>query len=396
MVTIYRRHRKDCPRRDDPAFRINVEGDLFLRKAQKHCTCPLWMDGFLEGQEVRRSLATRNWNTARDTVRAMMEPKESATAEARETLAGATDKFLADAEARKLNEATIYKYALLFRELRDFAARRGIKLLDEFGLDALSAFRSEWKLGPRTSLKKLERLRAFFGFAERRKWINGNPALELKAPKVSLCPTLPFTNEEMIRILAALDLYGKSAGVRNAQRLRAFVLVGRYSGMRIGDITQLSEDRIASNRLFLYTQKTGQPVYLVLPDFVVAALAAAPRSSARFYFWSGASKLHSAVGKWQRRLQRLFALAKVARGHCHRFRDTFSVGLLQSGVPIDRVSILLGHSSVRITERHYAAWTASRQEQIEADLRRAWGADPLAVLEAKGTKKVHGEMPRPN
>jgi site-specific recombinase XerD len=33
-------------------------------------------------------------------------------------------------------------------------------------------------------LKKLERLRAFMRFAEKRKWIDDNPAIELKAPKV--------------------------------------------------------------------------------------------------------------------------------------------------------------------------------------------------------------------
>jgi integrase len=79
----------------------------------------------------------------------------------------------------------------------------------------------------------------------------------------------------------------------------------------------------------------------------------------------------------QRRLQRLFELAKVLRGHAHRFRDTFAVELLQSGVPLDRVSVLLGHSSIRITECHYAPWTRSRQEQIEEDLKAAWKGDPI-------------------
>jgi len=37
---------------------------------------------------------------------------------------------------------------------------------------------------------------------------------------------------------------------------------------------------------------------------------------------------------------------------------------LQSGVPLDRVSILLGHSSIRITERHYSPRVRSRQEQL--------------------------------
>jgi len=73
-----------------------------------------------------------------------------------------------------------------------------------------------------------------------------------------------------------------------------------------------------------------------------------------------------------RRLQRLFKLAGLAGAHPHRFRDTFAVELLLAGVPIEQVSILLGHSSVKITEKHYSPWIAARQEQLEAAVRKAW------------------------
>jgi site-specific recombinase XerD len=76
-------------------------------------------------------------------------------------------------------------------------------------------------------MKELERLRGFFDFARDREWIRKNPAMELKAPKPKPRPTMPFTHEEMIRILAAIDLYAKTAGARNAQRLRAFILLLR-------------------------------------------------------------------------------------------------------------------------------------------------------------------------
>jgi integrase/recombinase XerD len=142
-------------------------------------------------------------------------------------------------------------------------------------------------------------------------------------------------------------------------------------------LTQLDQSRLDGNKLLLHTQKTGVPAYYVLPDVVVEALNVAPRSSERYFFWTGASKVHSANGKWQRRLQRLFEFAKVPKGHPHQFRDTFAVELLLAGVPLDRVSMLLGHSSICLTERHYAPWTRSRQEQIEADLRAAWSNDPL-------------------
>ncbi len=87
----------------------------------------------------------------------------------------------------------------------------------------------------------------------------------------------------------------------------------------------------------------------------------------------------------------MFKLAKIQGGHAHRFRDTFAVDLLPAGVPLERVSVLLGHNSIKVTERHYAPWVRERQEQAEADALRTWSQDPVALLESKGTPEVHGK-----
>ena len=46
--------------------------------------------------------------------------------------------------------------------------------------------------------------------------------------------------------------------------------------------------------------------------------------------------------------------------------------MLLAGVPIDQVSILLGHASVRITEKHYSPWVKARQDQLANSVRNAW------------------------
>ena len=78
-----------------------------------------------------------------------------------------------------------------------------------------------------------------------------------------------------------------------------------------------------------------------------------------YMFWTGESNPKSCVGDWQRSLRRLFRLAAVPDGHAHRFRDTFAVELLLAGVPLERVSILLGNQSVKVTEKHYTPWVRS-------------------------------------
>lgn len=307
----------------------------------------------------------------------------------------AKEKFLDDMEHRGLAEVTIYKYGIMFKQLEMFALAKGLRYVKELDLDQLTEFRAGWKDGPRSSVKKLERLRAWLAFCHEREWISKNPAKKLRSPKVKDRPTLPFPSDEMVEIFATLDgKYAKRAGRRNAQRLKAFVLLLRYSGLRIGDAVSSRKDRVQDGKIFIYTQKTGTPVRCPLPQIVVQALDASPHSSEDYFFWSGKSTLKSAVGKWQRRLHTLFKLASVERGHAHRFRDTFAVELLLRGTPIERVSVLLGHKSVRITERHYSPWVRARQEQLEADLVKTWECDP--VLGFAGTPEVHGKTQRRN
>ncbi len=192
-------------------------------------------------------------------------------------------------------------------------------------------------------------------------------------PKVTSTPTIPFTTAEMSEILAACDAcqyQHPKAGAVNALRLRALVLLLRYSGLRIRYAVTLERVRITDGKLFLYQAKTGIAVSVPLPPFVVDILEALP--SERSFFWTGQSQPKSAVGDWQRTLRRLFDLTRITRGHAHRFRDTFAVELLLAGVPLERVSVLLGHQSTRTTERHYSPWVRARQEQLEADVRRTW------------------------
>jgi len=398
MLIIYRRHSRNCGYRNCHRNLCTVAERRADGKPVKcNCRCRFWTDGVYEGVEIRQSLGVNTCDAAQealDCLKNKLAPEPAKVKDEPKTIEYATERYLADAYQRNLQETTLYKYRLLFSQLKSFAEKKGLRYVKQLDLEMLREFREGWKDGPRSRVKKLERLRSWLKFCVESKWADENHARNLKVPKVDDPPTLPFSREEMAKILAAFEAYGKSAGFANAQRLKAFVLLLRYSGMRIGDCVKCRADRIEGNRLFLYTQKTGTPVRCVLPDFVLRELELAPRSSEGYFFWTGQSTLHSATGKWQRRLQRLFELAGVQGGHAHRFRDTFSIALLQAGIPLDRVSVLLGHRNVRITEKHYSAWVRERQEQLESDLQRAWNEDPVVLMQ--GTEQVHGRRERPN
>jgi integrase/recombinase XerD len=367
MLILFRRHRKSC--------RHRKKG-----RSYRNCQCPIWIDGTLGGKRVRDSLNMRDWQRANEKM-VRWEAEGKISEDSRKTIEDAWRDFFVTAESRKLSNETVRKYKHLRNQSVAYAETTGLRFLSQFDLETLDRFRSTWKDAARSSAKKLERVKAFFRFATARKWIPENPALELKSVKVSLAPTMPYTRDEMKVILSACDAYVKSVngnGKENARRLRALVLLLRYSGLRIGDAVSLSCDRLKGNRLFLYTQKTSVAVNLILPPVVLRALKDMKKVSPGYWFWSGSGKIESCSKHWQARLLEMFRTTKIAGGHAHRFRDTYAVELLLAGVPTEQVSTLLGHQSIRITEKHYSPWVESRQAQLEESLKSAWKKDAFA------------------
>jgi len=219
-------------------------------------------------------------------------------------------------------------------------------------LNFLTDFRIEWnkrwKQREGTICLNIQMLRKFFRFCEKLGFVERNLAGDLEMPKAKSRPTLPFSTEEWRRILEAFPLYEKRAGRAAASRLRAFVLLLRFSGMRIGDAVRSEASWIEGNRISFVSQTTSVYVCNKLPDDVIEALRIVPVRDGRYFFWTGASTPHSTVGKGQRRLQVLFELASIRGGHARRFRNSYAHDLAVNGqMTLGEIKQALGHKTTR-------------------------------------------------
>ena len=297
----------------------------------------------------------------------------------------AVKDFLADEEARKLAATSICQSkTLLEKQLLPWARSESLEFLDQLTTSKLREFRASWGNGGLTTQRKHHRLNGFFAFCMENDWLLKNPSKRMKAVKVSPKPTDYFLPDEFARIVDATFAYGNWKGGRDFQfrqlRLRALVLLLRWSGLSILDAVTLERGRLHGERLLLYRHKTKVAVYVPLPPSLVQLLETLPNSNPRYFFWSGNGDPHTAKKGWQRSLRRLFKTVDLKtddgepkRCHPHMFRDTFAIELLLAGVPLDQVSLLLGHRSIKITERHYSPFVKARQQQLEASAKRAWG-----------------------
>jgi integrase/recombinase XerD len=327
---------------------------------------------------LRQSLHTSNWQKAQKQVsqaeaRGSWDPLPEEVQAQPVTLLQAKERFLKDAESgRRLGESTLRKYRLMLRHLEEVATKKGFLYLKQLDGEALREFRDAWKLSPRTALKKLERVKAFFRFASENDRIGTNPARLVRGPaNIRDTQKLPFEPAEMERIVKACRQVQLQGCINDD--LLAFVLVLRYSGLRIGDASMLTLERFKEDDLFLYTQKSGTHVYVPLPPLVMSLVRAIKVRHGQYLFTGPESlRMETASDLWRRKLAQVFTTAKVQGGHPHRFRHTFAVELLKKGVPMEEVSILLGHSSVRITEKHYASWVQARQEILKAHVAKTW------------------------
>jgi integrase/recombinase XerD len=375
VLRVYTRHYSPCKQTDT---------------GYRRCRCPKWINGMLpSGEFVRVSAKTRSWETADRKARlreANADPLRQSPPDdsLRTTIAEAVRAFLQDEEARQLAKTTTCQSKTLFeQQLLTWAKTRSLVFLDQLTTARLREFRAAWKNGALTTQRKHHRLNGFFNFCIENEWLTRNPSKRMKAVHATFVPTDYFTPAEFEKIIDGTYAYGEWQGGRDfehrALRLRALILLMRWSGLSILDAVTLECKRLQAYRLLLYRHKTKVPVFVPLPQDVATLLHAIPNSNPRYFFWSGNGDPHTAKKGWQRSFRRLFKTVNLKtedgqprRCHPHMLRDTFAVELLLAGVPLDQVSLLLGHSSIKITEKHYAPFVKARQQQLEASVQMAW------------------------
>jgi integrase len=143
------------------------------------------------------------------------------------------------------------------------------------------------------------------------------------------------------------------------------------------------DQEVSTWRMLLRTQKTGDPVFLPIPEALKLVLDALPlpRNAAAncpYYFWNGHAAERAVVGIAERTLAAVFRKSGVLNAHAHRFRHTLATRLLEQGATFEQVADILGNSPA-VVRKHYGKWSKGRQDNIDRLMFAHFRTAPVTV-----------------
>ena len=324
-VTVFVRHSAGCPRKGDEFY--------------KACKCPKHLRWSNNGKQYRQAAKTRTWSIAeerRREVEAQFAEADPATpvgavkleAKAATTIERAVELFLSDKRSQGLDTDLLKKYDRELTRLSDFMAKRTRFLPREIRLEDLTEFRSGWdKVYPSslTRSKVQKRLRGFLRYCLELELIDRVP--KLSSIQVTTPPTLPLTDEQYDKLLAAVH---ETFSPPKAKRIHAFIRLVRHSGLAIRDAVTLErcelqkDERTGVYRVVTSRQKTGTHVSVPIPPDVASEILAAmgANENPEYIFWnSGAGTERTIVTNWQTDLREAFVASGNPNGHSHQLRE---------------------------------------------------------------------------
>jgi site-specific recombinase XerD len=370
LITIFVRHSADC----------KYAGDEF----EKRCKCRKHLRWTQGGKQFRRKTNTRSWGEAEQAKRNLEDQLAGKTPEKREEGRSLQDSiaiFIQDKTIQGVTPGVVGKYTRELDRLRDYCEQSGVFTVQGISRELLTGFCGTWEAAypsSYTRAKVRERCRSFLRYCYEAQWLPRIPAL----PKIKIeePETLPLSADEYKRLLDAV--YGQITDTEQCARVHALFQLMRWSGLAIRDALTLKRAELRHDeakgiyRVVTARQKTGTHVSVPIPPDVAQELLAVLNGNAEYVFWSGKGEEESITKNWAKYyIAPVFKAAKIeSGGHMmsHRLRDTFAVDLLEKGVPLEEVSKLLGHESIKTTEKHYSKWMKGRQDRLDSLVVGTW------------------------
>src|SRR3984893_7397817 len=351
IITIFVRHSADCKYR----------GDEF----EKRCHCLKHLRWSHERKQHRASAHTRSWSVAENKKREIEDQlagRTPAPDSTGQSITDAVEIFLADKKLQGVTDNVLGKYTRELDRFRAFCEGAGVYTVQGINRELMTRFCGTWEelyKSSSTRVRVRERLRNFLRYCYQAEWLTR--IIDLPKMKDTELPTMPLTQKEYTKLLDAV--YATVAEPARRAQVHALFQLMRWSGLAIGDALRLRRDEILQDkktglhRIVTSRQKTGTDVSVPIPPAVANEVLAVLNGNPVYVFWSGNGKPDTISKKWANvYVTPIFEAAGIERNGnmvSHRLRDTFAVDLLQNGVPMEDVSKMLGHESIRTTERSY-------------------------------------------
>ena len=204
---------------------------------------------------------------------------------------------------------------------------------------------SDWAINNR-----IKALRAFFAWALAEGYIKRNPAKDLKQIKIQRAQPVPFTPDEVRRLLHAAE-YTQHATRRvrrpTWKRNTALIILLLDTGIRVGELCRLkvADVRLEVGELHIRPFGSGRKSRARVIPLGKTARQVLWRYLASLPDLDPSDSLFNLTPKSVRNLlHRLGKAADVPNTHPHRFRHTFAIEYLRGGGDIFTLQRILGHA----------------------------------------------------
>lgn len=261
------------------------------------------------------------------------------------TLADAFNGFMTYQRQRTASDATLTTYAKYRLAVQWYSKHFDCNIaIDALKVGDLHALRGELlkEYKQQTVNSYLSRLRSVYIWASNNGKCTTNPFAQFKLVKPKNEITYLTLNE--LKILEDKELH-----TDRLSNVRDLFLFQCYTALSYSDMAQLVQSDIqydAENRPYIQKQRQKTSVTYTIP-LLPKALAILTKYNYQLPCLSNQ--------KYNSYLKEIADLCGINKNlHTHLGRHTFATVALNSGIPIEIVSKVLGHSSIKMTQSHYA------------------------------------------
>lgn len=237
---------------------------------------------------------------------------------------------------------TAYQYRRTCEKLADVIGKKYTEMT-VYDIRYFLAYEKERGISSRSVENTRANLSAFFQWMFKEDLIPKNPCFNINPIKYADVVRKPFSEVEIDKMRTACK----------SKKERAIVELLLSSGVRVSELTALRVEDINRNDHSVHVRcgKGGKGRITYTSDVALRHLQEywlARKDDGEMAFYNGHHEPLNAGGV-RFLLRRLGKRAEVDNVHPHRFRRTFATKMASSGMDIQDIKTLLGHSSINTT-----------------------------------------------